>query len=327
MRFSLIWLGLLISCYLSNISNTIADTVNPYSKLSTLSTTPLHLTLSNAPATLNTVHPEPEEISPVPSPSRTRWIIGGISLATAAYGFTSWWDKSSSQFQVRHENWFEADSPNGGADKLGHSYSTYVATRLMTQSFLWAGHTQPQAIKLAGLTSGLIMLGVEVMDGFTQKYGFSPEDALMNLTGIGLGVLFDSYPQLDETFDIRLKYWTSDDAKRLNDYDPIADYSGQTYVLATKTSGIPGLREIPWVRYLEFDVGYGTRGYQPTDGTDNQPKYRNLYYGISLNFSLLFDDWIFKSPSKEHSRTQSVISNTLEYVQFPAGTLWFEHHL
>ncbi|MDM8559863.1 DUF2279 domain-containing protein [Candidatus Parabeggiatoa sp. HSG14] len=256
---------------------------------------------------------------------RSRLLMSGFALGLAFYGKYSWWDKNSSNFRVRHEDWFAADTPNGGADKLGHTYAFYISTRLMKNGFEWAGYNRKQAVQLAGITSGVISLGVEVMDGFTEKYGFSSEDVIMNLSGISMGIILETYPQWDNLFDIRLKYWPSDDAKRLNDYDPIADYSGQTYLLITKASAIPTLRKQKFLRYLELAVGYGTKGYQPNDGTGTQSTSRHFYYGLSLNLSLLFNDTIFKIQERK-SQTQIVTENILEYLQMPGTALLFEHN-
>lgn len=255
---------------------------------------------------------------------RTGLLISSVVLGTTLYGATAWWEDSSSEFRVRHEDWFGADTPNGGADKVGHAYSFYVSTRLLRGGFEWAGHSRRKAAQLAGVTSAALSVGVEIMDGFTDKYGFSTEDMIMNLSGIGVGVLLDSYPQWDDLFDIRLHYLPSDDARRLNDYDPLADYSGQTYLLITKASGVPLFRQQPFLRYLELAVGYGTRGYQPTDGTGTQLRERNFYYGLSLNLSLLLNDWVFKK-HKAKSRTQVVTETALEYLQMPGTALLFEH--
>ena len=256
-------------------------------------------------------------------PYRTGLLISGLALATTAYGVTSWWGDSSSQFRVRHEGWFGEDSPNGGADKLGHGFSFYLSTRLLSKGFQWAGHDSRKAAQLAGLTSAALSIGVEIMDGFTNQYGFSPEDVAMNLLGIGAGVFLESHPKLDRLFDIRVQYWPSDDARRLNDYDPVADYSGQTYLLVTKASGIPMLNKNKYLRYLELAVGYGTRGYQPTDGTGTQPTERNIYYGISVNLSQLLNDTILKS----NTTTRKITNSVLEYVQVPGTALLFKHSL
>jgi hypothetical protein len=135
-------------------------------------------------------------------------------------------------------------------------------------------------------------------------------------------------PTWDDLFDIRLQYWLSDDARRLDEYDPFTDYSGQTYLLIAKASGVPFLRQNQWLRYLELAVGYGTRGYQPTDGTNTQPKERNLYYGLSLNLSQLLDDLLFeKDEVSEKSRAQQVTQGVLEYLQMPGTALLYEHNL
>lgn len=256
-------------------------------------------------------------------PYRTGLLISGLALATATYGVTSWWGDSSSEFRVRNEDWFGKDSPNGGADKLGHGFSFYVSTRFLKHGFEWAGHNSRQAAILAGITSAALSTGVEIMDGFTEEYGFSPEDMVMNLLGIGAGVFLETYPEWDELFDLRIQYWPSDDARRLNDYDPVADYSGQTYLLVTKASGIPMLNKNKYLRYLEFALGYGTRGYQPTDGTGTQPTERNIYYGVSINLSQLLNDTILKS----NSTTRKVTNSILEYVQVPGTALLFKHSL
>lgn len=258
---------------------------------------------------------------------RTRLLISSVLLGTALYGVTTWWDDSSSEFRVRHEDWFGAETPNGGADKLGHAYSFYVSTRLMKTGFEWAGHNRRQAAQLAGITSAALSVGVEVMDGFTEKYGFSTEDVIMNLSGIGAGVFLESNPSWDDLFDIRLKYWLSDDARRLDEYDPFTDYSGQTYLLITKASGVSKLRQHNILRYLELALGYGTRGYQPTDGTNTQLKERNFYYGLSLNLSELLNDMVFKNGKRAKSRTQQVTEEILEYLQMPGTALLFEHNL
>lgn len=287
---------------------------------------------------------ETEEITTIPTsnqaksfitPSQRRFrtglLISSLTLGTALYGAVAWWDDSTSNFQVRHEGWFEEDSPNGGADKLGHAFSFYVSTRLMTTCFQWAGHDKRRAVQIAGLTSATLSLGVEVLDGLTEKYGFSSEDLIMNLGGIGVATWLENYPTWDELLDIRLQYWLSDDARRLKEYDMVVDYSGQTYLLIAKASGIPALRQNQWLRYLELAVGYGTRGYQPTDGTGTQPTERNLYYGISLNLSQVLNDWVFnpKNATQNHnkSKMQNITEGVLEYLQMPGTALLYEHNL
>lgn len=279
---------------------------------------------------------------------RTKMLIGGYTTAVALYGFSSWWTKDverhvmlddgtivtetfknrTSNFFVRNEGWLDEDSPNGGADKLGHAFSSYLSTRLMTRSFEWAGHNRETATELAAITAASVMVGVEIFDGFTREYGFSKEDLIMNLAGVGTGILMEKYPQLDDVIDIRFHYWRSDNAKEMGETDPISDYSGQTYLVAIKGSGIPALKNNWFTRYLELAVGYGSRGYQPTRGqfAEPFPKERNLYVGLSLNLSQVLNDTWFKD-NTEKTLTQDIMENTLEYLQLPGTVAFHEIHL
>ncbi len=285
--------------------------------------------------------PDPEQKA-----SRTRWLISSYVAGVALYGYSAWWSKDTlkhrftedgqvvtetvpnrtSDFRVSNEEWFGEKTPNGGADKFGHAYSAYLSTRLMTRGFQWAGYDHSQAAMIAGVTASAVMLGVEVMDGFTVEYGFSKEDLIMNLSGVGAAALFESYPQWDDVLDLRFYYWRSDDAVKFDETDPISDYSGQRYLIVGKASGIPQLRE-SWWRYFELAIGYGTKGYQPNPGQfeDTQPKKRFLYYGISLNLSQLLNDTIFRQ--ERYPRTQKVSEGFLEYLQMPGTALLFDYQL
>jgi len=89
------------------------------------------------------------------------------------------------------------------------------------------------------------MTGVEVVDGFSKKFRFSMEDAVANAVGAAFAVLVEKYPRVDALLDFRLLYQRSDDAKRVGETDPLADYSGQTFLLAAKADGVRGSGRSP----------------------------------------------------------------------------------
>jgi len=131
------------------------------------------------------------------------------------------------------------------ADKAGHAYFTYTAARLLTRGFEAIGTTPDTPCGWGrGLPSG-VMTAVEVVDGFSKKFRFSMEDAVANAVGAAFAVLVEKYPRVDALLDFRLLYQRSDDAKRVGETDVIADFSGQTYLLAVKADGVPRLRELP----------------------------------------------------------------------------------
>jgi hypothetical protein len=287
------------------------------------------------------------ELDPHSQRFRTRALIGGYSMATALYGYLTWWSKDvdrhklqedgtvitetlsnrSSQFNFRNEGWFGADTPNGGADKLGHAFSFYLSTRLLSKGLMWAGNERQSAARMAALTSGSVSLAVEIIDGFSEEYGFSYEDLVMNLVGIGSAMWLEAYPQWDDVIDLRFRYAPSPVAKQVGERDPVTDYSGQTYMLVLKASGIPVLRDNKFLRYLEFDIGYGSRGYQPTLGpfADTQTKERFVYYGISLNLSQILNDTIFRSGA--YPKSQTITREVLEYIHIPGNDVLLKKRL
>jgi len=236
--------------------------------------------------------------APEPEDRKQRWrnaaAIGGIVLTVGAYGVRNWWNEDmDSRPSTRHEGWFSQGTYAGGADKLGHAFITYAGTRLLTPGFEALGNERSHALRLAGWTSFGVMTGVEVVDSFSKKWRFSYEDVTFNAAGVALAVVMEKYPSIDALVDFRLLYRQSDDARRAGDFDPIGDYSGQTYLLAFKADGLPALRDVPLVRYVELLIGYGTRGYEPpVEGNTDQQ--RRVYYGVGINLSRLLGDTLFR---------------------------------
>jgi hypothetical protein len=258
---------------------------------------------------------------------RTQVLIWGGAGAVLAYGATVWWkDGTSGHFSTASEGWFGQDTYAGGADKMGHAYSTYVGTRLLSSAFEWAGNDRDDAIVLSAATVFGTLLAVETLDGFSKRYKFSKEDMIMNAAGTGLGLLFEKNKRLDDLFDFRLHYWPSGDAKRLNQVGPVGDYSGQTYLLVAKATGIPQLKNHDVLRYFELAAGYGSRGFEPNDGAPAPDRSRHAYLGISLNISEILRNTVFRG-SAEKTRSQRVTETVLEYVQVPGTAVLAGHRL
>ncbi len=254
---------------------------------------------------------------------RTRAIITGGILGVAAYGQRKWWrDGFTGDFRTSSERWFGSDTDSGGADKLGHVFTTYAGTRLLTWSFRALGHEPDYALRLGVVTTLATVTGIEVLDGFSKRYRFSKEDAIMNVAGAGFAYLVEKRPELDELVDFRLLYRRSRTGGQHNEWDPFGDYSGQTYLLAFKGSGMPVLRDNQWLRYAEFAVGYNARGFETVDGLPGE-RSRRVYAGLSLNLSQLLNDTVFRD--SRGSRAQRFTSGFLEFVQVPGTAALADH--
>ena len=268
----------------------------------------------------------PANVPEEPVARGLRWknaaVIGGIAATVGIYGANGWWkDGFTGSFHTVDEGWFGQDTYAGGADKAGHAYFTYTGARLFTRVFEAIGNDPGRALRLGAWTSLGVMTGVEIIDGFSKKFRFSMEDVVANAAGAAFAVLAEVDPRVDALLDFRLLYQRSDDAQRVGETNPLSDYSGQTFLLALKADGIPRLREVPVVRYLELLVGYNTLGYEPNDGAMNDP-HRRIYYGVGINLSRLLSDTVFRGDLKG-GKIQRGTDTVLEYLEVPwtaAGT-------
>lgn len=240
---------------------------------------------------------------------RNALVIGLSSAAFATYGRIKWWDEGfGGGFKTRGEGWFGRGTEFGGADKLGHMFTTYASTRLLTPTFEAAGNPHDASVGLAALTTVGIFTGIEVADGFSRRYRFSGEDALVNLAGAALGVVMERHAGLDEKLDFRFGYRASAGSG----FDPFGDYAGQRYLAVVKADGFDSVRTTPLLRYLELGVGYQARF------TPGGERRRDAYVGISLNLSRLLADG-FHGGRKVATLFQRSADLTFELVQFPAG--------
>jgi hypothetical protein len=240
-------------------------------------------------AEANSVAPASDAVAPLPDLRSTNTlVIGGMAAGVAAYGLAKWWDEGfTGRFTTGNEGWFGQDTSSGGADKLGHAYFANASVRVMSLVFQSYGNDPDTAARLAFWSAFGTMTAVEVADGFSKQYTFSWQDAAMNAVGAAFGWWCERYPEVDALLDFRLMYQKS---QQSSSWDPAGDYSGQTYLLVGKASGVPRLRDVPMLRYVEVALGYGARSF---DGPPGATPSRNVYYGLQLNLSALLNDTAF----------------------------------
>ncbi|HEX2721194.1 MAG TPA: MFS transporter, partial [Candidatus Deferrimicrobium sp.] len=253
-----------------------------------------------------------------------RWknaaVIGGVTLAVGAYGAKHWWDVSSS-FGTRNEGWFGQGTYAGGADKLGHTFATYAGTRMLARVFEGLGNPPEHSLRLAGWTSLGVFTGVEVLDGFSSRWRLSYEDMVFNAAGVALALLLERHPSIDALLDFRLLYERSDDDRLRGKTSPTGDYSGQTFLLVFKADGVPQLRNVPLVRYLELLVGYGARGYEV-----QRDPHQLVFYGVGINLSRVLGDTLFRG-SLKGGKTQGATDTLLELFEVPGTAALTERRL
>ncbi|EWY36326.1 hypothetical protein N825_28700 [Skermanella stibiiresistens SB22] len=113
--------------------------------------------------------------SSAPADSRSGWFSDwsredkavalnlGIGAVVLGWGFANW-DYGSGGPSFHDEGWFDRETKEGGADKLGHLYTAYLFSHLFAGQYERWDFDKDQAIRLGALSSlevtGLIEEGM-----------------------------------------------------------------------------------------------------------------------------------------------------------------------
>ena len=248
----------------------------------------------------------------------TAWETGATVAGVTALGLNSWDWGSSNSFRWNPEGWFGEDTGSGGADKLGHAFSSYALTNVLSDRLVRQGRSPERAALSAALTTQAIMLYVEVFDGFSNDHGFAPEDVAFNLLGTGLAYARAINPRLRDTLDFRLEYERSG----YKGFRPLSDYSGQRYVAALKLSGLETTRATP-LRFFELQAGYYTRGFLSAERDDGLERSRRAFVGVGLNLSEL----LLGPRAKQESELRNAGRLFFEHIQVPYTATRSSHEL
>lgn len=186
----------------------------------------------------------------------------GIVGAAAAYGFSTWgWGESS--FATHNEGWFGADTRSGGADKLGHAYTASVATAVGAALYRRWGYAEHDAARLGAFSGLLLTAAIEVGDGFSPEHGFSWEDQVANVAGVGFEYLRLRQPALRHRVQFRWEYYPSEAVRNGEQTDILTDYSGSRWLFAFPLRAWGANASA--LRWIELQAGYGTRGFASSD--------------------------------------------------------------
>lgn len=167
----------------------------------------------------------------------------------------------TSQFRFFNDNaeWLQID-------KIGHIFSTYHLTNYSSTLYKWCGLNSKKANLISGIYSYSFLLGIEILDGFSEKWGFSWGDILANSSGTALAI---AQHQLGVENYFTLKFSFSESG-----YAPLRpnllgksyaeqilkDYNGQTYWLSLNPSSIFKIDKIYFPQWLNLALGYSGEG-------------------------------------------------------------------
>jgi len=209
-------------------------------------------------------------------------IVGGI----AAYGLSTWnWGETG--FRASSEGWFGRGTRHGGADKLGHAFTGAVATAATASLYRHWGYDPGQAARLGAFSGLLLTSAVELGDGFSPDHGFSWEDQVVNIVGVGLEYLRLRHPALRERVQFRWEYFPSPAVRHGRHADLTTDYSGSRYLLAFPLRAWGA--DDSALQWFEVLVGYGTRGFGEDDRAFFARGTRHPFVGVGLHLPGILD--------------------------------------
>ena len=264
----------------------------------------LGLTLGLAPAGL--AEEQGEQALPLTKEQKRQRLLltNGVGLGLVTLWGVAEWDYFSRSPHAQSEGWFGYHTNSGGADKLGHMYSTYAFAHGLSALYNHWGFETEESGLYGALTSWAIMGYMELGDAFSD-YGFAYEDMVANSAGALLGYLLYRDEKLAEKLDLRWEY-----GLQPTKGDLLTDYENSKFLLALKLNGFESCRQNLW-RHLEFHLGYYTRGFDDME-TD---RFRKLYLAISINLTDLLAG---------HGWQKS--STALRYLQLPYSYLPLEYN-
>jgi len=229
-----------------------------------------------------------------------------IGAAVVAAWGTAFWDYFTIKPVTNNEGWFGKDTKYGGADKLGHMYSTYLWSLGFSSLYEYWGMKEEDALLYGPLTSWTFQFLMEVGDSFSETQGFSYEDAVMNTVGAAFYYIREKYPEVKRKVDLRLEYIPDFNSN----VDIFTQYNSMKYLLAFKFSGFDSMEDTP-MKYFELQLGYYTRGYQ--DDKNYNDSERVLYAGIGINASEVLK-------AKKKKKTSKIFNYyQLPYTYVPFG--------
>lgn len=196
-------------------------------------------------------------------------LVGGsiLGIYGGALGFLShYWYKDYPRGRFR---FFNDGREWMGQDKMGHVYTTYIESRWAVGLFRWTGMKDRNAIIIGGLTGSFLQTSIEILDGFSTKWGFSGYDILANTAGSALVIAQElawqeqritlkisasrhSYPA-DVRGRAEALYGTRPIETALKDYNALT-----TWASVNISSFMKKDRAFP--RWLSVSVGYGANG-------------------------------------------------------------------
>lgn len=214
-------------------------------------------------------------------PNRLKGLAIGSAVAYSGMWvglYTSWYahqPRTSFHFFNDNRQWMLTD-------KAGHAYTAFHLSRTASEALQWAVLPPRKAVFYGSLSGWLLMVPIEIMDGFAADYGASWGDLAANAAGsllYGSQIFIWEEARIKPKFSFHRTSFAPARPNVLGDNFPsqiLKDYNGQTYWLSVDIDKfLP--RDSKFPHWLNLGIGYGTEGMLFAHPTANREAGFNPY--------------------------------------------------
>ena len=247
------------------------------------------------------------------------YITKATAASVALIGMNQLWyanyPRSSFHFINDNDHWLQMD-------KVGHVMASYYVGKLGMEALNWAGESKKNQL-IYGAPLGFVFLtSVEILDGFSERWGFSTGDLIANATGTGL-LIGQELLWNEQRIILKYSFHTTSYAKIRPEIlgenfleQTLKDYNGQTYWLSANLWSFNKKSKIP--RWINLAFGYGAEGM--ITAKENQlinsslpqiDRYRQFYLSLDVDLTKI----------KTRSKLLKTLFSTLNFIKIPAPTL------
>jgi hypothetical protein len=246
-----------------------------------------------------------------------RGIFAGQSVLYlgSIYGLSkSWYKNPLKRFTVSDDTheWLQMD-------KMGHVYTSYQIARHTAALYKTTGISKRQMLVYGAISGIIFQTPIEILDGFSPDYGFSPGDMVANIIGssiyLGQIAVWDEI-RIQPKFSFHYTGWAQLRPELLGrNYSErwLKDYNGQTYWF----SGSPAsfARNSSWPPWLCFSIGYGIESMVAAETVKSVEMgyvpYRQLYLSLDVDLTKI----------KTRNKVVRSLGFLLNSLKIPAPTL------
>ena len=221
--------------------------------------------------------------------------------------------RSSFHFFNDNSEWMQMD-------KIGHITTSLSIGSLCYKTLKWAGVENKKAIWYGGFSGSAYLLAIEIFDGLSSQWGFSPGDFTANTLGSAI-FISQQLVWSEQRIKIKWSYHNSQFPQYRPDLlgrnfqeSALKDYNAQTYWLSGNISAFLK-QDSRFPKWLNIAFGYGAEGMVGANqNPDNIPffeRYRQYYLSADIDVKRI----------KTNSKILKTLFYVVDFLKFPAPAI------